>query len=38
MMQLLAGHDLVAQNQVLDLSVHAGGKIFAAARFSFRLS
>ena len=38
MMQFLARHDLVAQNQVLDLGINAHGEIFGGARFGFRFT
>jgi hypothetical protein len=38
MVHFLARHDLVAQNQVLDLGVDAPGKIFGGARFGFSFS
>jgi hypothetical protein len=38
MVHFLARHDLVAQNQVLDLGVDAARKIFGGARFGFRFS
>ena len=33
MVKLLARHDLVGQDKVLDLVVDAGGKVFGSARF-----